>query len=180
MNGKTIVIYTSRYGSAEKYAEWIAEALACPAKRLKDISTGELASYNTIIYGGGLYAGSVAGIKKLIPQLDISKEKRLVLFMVGMTNPSEKDIYEEVAKRNLPQGWREKFEVFVFRGDLKFSKMSVLHKLMMRMRKSIAEKNPEAERTEDDRQFLESYGSDVIFTSREQVEPLVKLILDGK
>lgn len=180
MNGKTIVIYTSRYGSTEKYAKWIAEALACPAKRLKDINTRELSDYDTIIYGGGLYAGSVAGIKKFLQQLNPSNKKRLALFMVGMTSPAEKDVYEELAKRNLPQGWREKFEVFSFRGDLNFSKMSGLHKLMMRMRKSIAEKSPETERTEDDKQFLESFGSDVIFTSRDQVEPLVKFILDGR
>lgn len=180
MNGKTIVIYTSKYGSAEKYAKWIAEALACPVKGLKDIHDRELSDYDTIIYGGGLYAGSVAGIKKFLQQLNSSNEKRLILFMVGMTNPAEKDIYEELAKRNLPQEWREKFEIFSFRGDLNFSKMSGLHKLMMRMRKSIAEKSPETERTEDDRQFLETFGSDVIFTSREQVEPLVNFILDGE
>jgi len=28
----TVVVYTSKYGSTEKYAHWIAEALGCNAK----------------------------------------------------------------------------------------------------------------------------------------------------
>lgn len=51
---KAIVVYTSKYGTTEKYARWIAEGLHCPAKELQDISAQDLTAYDTIIYGGGL------------------------------------------------------------------------------------------------------------------------------
>lgn len=94
-----------------------------------------------------------------------------------MTNPAETKAYNEIAEGNLPGEWKERFEIFYLRGDQLFSKMSRMHKLMMRMPKSMAEKKPEAERTEDDKQFIENFGKDVVFTSRDQVEPIVQRLL---
>ena len=170
---KPIIIYTSKYGSTEKYANWLAEALKCPAKILKSITTQELATYDTIIYGGGLYAGGVAGFKRFLSYIGAAKDKNLILFMVGSTNPADKKTYAEVAERNIPAEWKERFQVFAFHGDQLFSKMSLLHRLMMRVPKFMAKRVPEAERTEDMKLFLENFGRDVVFTSREQIEPIV-------
>lgn len=173
---KPIVIYTSKYGSTEKYAKWIAETLNCPAKRLQDVSAQEVNACDTIVYGGGLYASGVAGLKKFLSRLDPAQDAKLVLFMVGMTNPAETETYAEIAERNLPLEWRDRFVVFALRGDQLFSKMSAMHKLMMRVPKTAAEKKPESERTEDDRRFIESYGKDSILSSREQVEPILRYL----
>lgn len=174
---KAIVIYTSKYGSAEKYAQWIAKALECPAKTQQDVSAEELSAYDAIIYGGGLYAGKVAGLKKFISKLDSAQEKKLILYMVGATNPAQTTVYEEYTQRNLPEQWRGRFEVFALHGNMLFSKMSGIHKIMMRVPKSMAEKKPEAERTAVDKYFIESFGSDVSFTSREQIEPILEYLL---
>lgn len=174
-----IVIYTSKYGSTEKYANWIAEALDCPAKKLQEVGIQEMNEYDVIIYGGGLYAGRVAGLKKFLSQLGSAEDKRLVLFILGMTNPTETKVYTDAAEQNLPQEWRDCFEVFSLRGDQLFSKMSRMHKLMMRMPKSVAEKKPMAERTEDDKHFLEHYGRDVIFANREQIKPILDRLADN-
>ena len=54
---RTIVLYTSKYGAAETYAQWIAEALGCQAVSLDKFSKKELQGYDTVIYGGGVQAG---------------------------------------------------------------------------------------------------------------------------
>ena len=59
---KTVVIYESKYGTTKKYAEWIADALSCDLFEKKSITPSALTGYDTIIYGGGLYAGGVSGI----------------------------------------------------------------------------------------------------------------------
>jgi len=173
---KPVIIYTSKYGSAEKYANWLAEALKCPAKKLKDITAQELAAYDTIIYGGGLYAGGIAGFKKYLSYISSAKDKNLILFMVGAANPANKKVYDEIAERNIPAEWRDRFRVFAFHGDLFYSKLSALHKLMMRVPKYRNEKVPEAERTEEMKLFLENYGRDVFFASREQIEPVIEYL----
>lgn len=61
MNSKTIVIYTSKYGTAKKYAEWIAEETGCDIKDAKSLKKIELDNYDTIVYGGGVHAGGIEG-----------------------------------------------------------------------------------------------------------------------
>lgn len=173
---KTIVVYQSHYGSTEQYAKWIAQALGCPAKTLKSTDKRELSDYETILYGGGLYASGINGFKQFLKKLDPAAPKTLVLFMVGMTNPAQKEIYEQVAERNIPAQWKGKFKTFALRGDQCFSKMSGLHKMMMRIPKSMVEKKPVKERNEWEVQFLESFGRDVVFTSEEQIAPIVDSI----
>ena len=58
----TIIIYKSKYGSTETYAHWIAEALSCEMRDAKSVKIDDLLKYDTIIYGGGLYAEIIAGV----------------------------------------------------------------------------------------------------------------------
>lgn len=172
----TIVVYCSKYGSTEKYAHWIAEELGCSAKKLSEVQAESLARYDTIVYGGGLYAGTIAGFKKFLSKLGKTNGKKLLLYMVGLTNPEEEDIYLETAEKNIPQQWKGKFQIFAFQGDQQFGKMSALHKLMMRMPKSMAQKKPPEERTAQEQKFIDNFGKDIFFADRAYLAPLVNYI----
>lgn len=171
-----IVVYTSKYGSTEKYAHWIAEALGCNAKKLSEVSSKDLLMYDVIIYGGGLYASGISGFKKFLKILGTADNKTLALYMVGLTNPEEQGAYTEIADKNIPPEWKNRFEIFAFRGDQQFSRMSALHKIMMRVPKSMAEKKPPEQRTEEDRMFIENFGEDLFFSNKAYILPLVEYI----
>ena len=49
----TVVVFQSKYGTTEKYARWIAEALRCDLLERKNTKAEDLKAYDTIIYGGG-------------------------------------------------------------------------------------------------------------------------------
>ena len=66
----TIVIYRSKYGSTKKYAEWIAEELGCNILEFKEAKIENLMKYDTIIYGGGLYAEVINGVYLLTKNFD--------------------------------------------------------------------------------------------------------------
>ena len=66
MNERIIVVYISIYGSTKTYAEWIAQALNARLARAKEVKPGSLSDYDTVIYGGGLYAGTIAGERLLM------------------------------------------------------------------------------------------------------------------
>ncbi|NLV36808.1 MAG: flavodoxin [Clostridiaceae bacterium] len=172
----TVVVYTSKYGSTEKYAQWIAEALGCKAKKLSELSSKSLSAFDTIIYGGGIYAGAIAGFKKFLSKLGSNDNKTLALYIVGLTDPQKQDAYTEIADKNIPPEWKNRFKVFAFRGDQRFSRMSTMHKLMMRVPKSMAEKKPPEQRTEDDRMFIENFGKDVLLSDKGFILPLVDYI----
>ena len=171
-----IVIYTSKYGAAEKYAKWLAQALGCPAKSLQETGRADFTNHDTILYGGSLYVGSIAGFKGFLKKLQSPQGKKLVLFMVGMTDPAAAEIYDEVVQKNIPQGWENSFQPFALRGDLVFSQMGLLHKLLMAMPKSLAQKKPPEQRTAQDQFYIDSYGKDVFLATQEQIQPILNYI----
>ena len=61
--GKDLVLYQSKYGASRSYAEWLGAAWGCPACALQDCKGG-LGAYQRIVLVGGLYAGSMAGLKR--------------------------------------------------------------------------------------------------------------------
>lgn len=160
---KTIVLYKSKYGSSEQYASWIADSLSCLAKRVKDINKDELKAYDVIIYAGGLYAGAVNGFGAIKKQLHNLQDKKIILCMVGATPPEATEKYLEVFNRNVPEEYRNTIKWFALRGNQLFSKMSFMHRIMMKVPKKMAERIPEGERTEEDIHFIERFGKDSVF-----------------
>jgi flavodoxin len=87
---KTAIIYYSKYGTTRQYAEWIAEKTGAQLFDARKFKKKDLASYDTIVYGGGIYAGGIKGIdlitKNWYKGLD---EKNVIVFAVGITVGSE-------------------------------------------------------------------------------------------
>ncbi len=75
MTNHAVVIYKSKTGFAKKYAEWISEALKCDIKENTKLSLDDLIQYDTIIYGGGLYAVGINGINLIKNNFEALKEK---------------------------------------------------------------------------------------------------------
>lgn len=92
------VVYQSKYGATRKYAEWIAKELSCDLFEGKDIKASDLEPYDTIIFGGGLYAGGVSGIKLLTKNFSKFSQKNLVLFTCGLADPADSVNTENIKK----------------------------------------------------------------------------------
>ena len=95
-----VVVYRSKYGSTKKYAEWIARELGATLCTQKEASLKSLLQYDVIIYGGGLYAGGIAGFPKIKKHFPGFTGKNLVLFAVG-SSPASDEVVNEVKKHNL-------------------------------------------------------------------------------
>lgn len=74
---KPVVLYASRYGHTQRYAQWLGESLGCPVWNVKGLSPASLASYDTIVLGGSLYAGGMGGLSFLTRH---AKAQKWVLF----------------------------------------------------------------------------------------------------
>ena len=62
---KIIVVYKSKTGFSEQYAKWIQTALNCDIIPLNQLKT--LEGYDLVIYGAGLMAGKMNGLKDFKP-----------------------------------------------------------------------------------------------------------------
>jgi hypothetical protein len=169
---KTIaVIYKSVYGTTKRYAEWIAEELNASLFESSTINPAQLMEYDVIVYGGGLYAGGILGVK-LVADKPL---KSLVVFTVGLSTPEITD-FSEILTKNFTPEYLAKIQLFHLHGGMDYKKLGMVHRVMMAAKKKETEKIPLAERTSDDEQLLATYGGQVDFTDRATISPLVDYV----
>lgn len=173
---KTAVIYKSKYGSTETYAKWLAEDLGADLLQADRVKPNDLAKYQTIVYGGGLYAGSVNGISLLSKSFEIIKDKDLYLFTVGssdVTVPATTTAIRSGLAQKLPSALFAKLHIYHLRGGMLFSKLSLLDRGMMGMMIKMLRKKPENEQSADEKGMLATISQDTDFTDRTTIAPLV-------
>jgi flavodoxin len=170
MKKNIVVIYKSKTGYAKKYAEWISEELQCDLKENDKLKVDIISNYDTIIYGGGLYAVGINGIKLLKDNFEKLKDKNLIVYATGASPEKEEDI-NKVWEMNFSEEQNKIIKKFYLRGGFDYSKLSVGNKILMSMLKSKLqrEKNPD----EDAVGMLNAYDRPVDYTDRENIKGLV-------
>jgi hypothetical protein len=165
------VIYKSVYGTTKRYAEWIAEELDASIFEASQIKPAQLMDYDVVVYGGGLYAGGIAGVK-LVAR---NPCKSLVVFTVGLATPEMTD-YSEILTKNFTAEFLAKIKVFHLHGGMDYGQLGMVHKAMMALKKKETEKIPLDQRTSDDQALLKTYGGKFDFMDRETVKPLADYV----
>ena len=60
---QVVVLHKSFYGSTKQYAEWISEETGGDCFELDKMKAENLLKYDVIVFGGGLYAAGINGMK---------------------------------------------------------------------------------------------------------------------
>lgn len=172
---KAIVIYKSKYGSTKAYAEWIAEALGCEAIENKNLKVEDLMEYDTIIYGGGLYAEVINGVILITKNLDKLKDKKICVFSTGITPLKYREYYDKlVIEKNFKQEMLDSIKVYNFMGKMIIDELSPVHKAALKTLKQImtAKKKP----SEMEKLLIELCETSGDFTDKESIKELVNYI----
>lgn len=173
------IVYRSKYGTTRQYAQWLAAELRCVAFDRRKIRAEDLEDFETIVYGGALYAGGVTGVKFLRKNIETLGTKNLVVFTCGLADPSDEKNMRNIRNRlikTLTDEVVEHIKIFHVRGAINYKKLRLHHKFMMAMmQRSIAKKDPVA-RTEEDQQFLTTYGQTVDFKDKDSIRPIVEYV----
>ncbi len=136
---KPIVLYRSRTGFSQRYAEWIAEDLACECRPIKGVKLDDLKDYGLVIYGAGVYAGMIAGAGKIKNWMEKSPEKIWIVFATGATPPKEG--YEElVFKTNFRKGESRPAHFYYFLAGINYEKMGFISRVLMKWFSSMSAK----------------------------------------
>ena len=178
MGKNSIVLYKSAYGFTKKYAEWIAEKLQCDCVEIITYDFNK--DYKTIIFGGGLYAGKINGIKTLIKNYDKIKDKELIVFTVGVADVNDAENVKNIvssARKQIPEEMFFKIKLFHFRGGMDYGKMSFIHQCMMWFMKTMLSKKPENERSDSDSAVIDSYDGKFDFSDKNMIDDLVRYCL---
>ena len=174
---KTLIIYSSPYGTTKEYAKWIAEALNGDIYSINNFDQNVLNIYDTIILGSGLYAGKIKGIEIILKNYEILKNKKLIIFTCGLADYSKIEhinaIYNRL-KNELSEKIIENIKIFYLRGGINYKKLTLKHKIMMwAMKKMILKKGIE-KLNEEDKEFIETYGKEVNFMDKNNIKELLE------
>ncbi|MBE7041917.1 MAG: flavodoxin [Ruminococcaceae bacterium] len=175
---KTIVVYKTKYGSTKKYAEWIGEELNCPVVEAKSVKAEDLAEYDAIVYGGGLYAEVINGVTLLTKNMEKLEGKRLAIYTTGITPLEYEEYYGKmVMEKNFKPEIRGKIKTFHFLGKMVLKELSPVHRTALKTLKKImsSKENP----TEMERLLVTLCDADGDFSDRESIKPLIEYIREG-
>ncbi len=170
-----IVIYKSKYGSTKAYAQWIAEELGCDAVEHKTVKPEDLMAYDTIVYGGGLYAEVIAGVTLITKNLDKLKDKKIAVFTTGITPLDCRDYYDKmVMKKNFKGDTTTHIKVFNFLGKMVMSELSLVHRTAIKaLKKLMSEKEKP---TEMEQLLMTLCDCDGDFTDKNAITELVEYV----
>ena len=176
---RILVTYASKYGTTKRYAQWIAEDLACDLRDSREVNAELLKSYDILIHGGGLYAGGLSGIQTIVKNYDAISNKRIILFSCGLADPEDPENVAHIEaglEKVLTPEMREKIRQFHLRGGIDYSRLGLTHKAMMAMLRRVMLKKGYDNLRSEDQVMLDTYGGTVDFTNRESLAPLLSYV----
>ena len=175
---KTVVVYKSKTGFVKKYAEWIAEELHADLFEAGTIKPEKLASYDAIVYGGGLYVGGINGVKLITNNLHMLKGKRIAVFGTGAA-PGRPEVLTEVRDQNFSAEDLKYLRYFYMRGGFDYGKLPPVQKILMTLLKWKIEwkKKRKVPLHGDESGMLHAYGKPANFTQRKNISELVKYMI---
>ncbi len=169
---KAIVIYKSKYGSTKSYAKWIADEIGCELAEARSVSADKLTMYDTIIYGGGLYAETINGAHLITKAFDKLRDKNIIVFTTGITPLECRDYYDKmVIERNFKPEMAEKIKTYNYLGKMKINELSLVHKTALKTLKKImgSKEHP----TEMEKLLIDLCDVDADLTDKSAINDLI-------
>jgi len=170
---KTVVLYKSKTGFAKIYAEWIAGKLSADIFDVSEVNINILTAYDTVIYGGGLYAVGINGVKFITQNLDKLKDKKVVIFATG-ASPSTAKAIRAVRDKNFTSDEQNYLQFFYLRGGFNYCKLKHFDKILMTLLKWKLKMKKEL--TPDERGMLSSYNNPVDFTRKKNIDEIITYV----
>lgn len=174
---KTLVMYGSHYGTTKRYAQTIASKLNTTAISYEKVTKDKIEQAELIIFGGGVYAGSLVGHKIFKTYETLLSQKELMVFTCGSTNTEDEKNCEALhgyVASALGEALCLQAHIFYVRGDLNYEKMNFKHKLMMKG--MIAMLKKKKEKTEDEQMVIDTYGGVVSFYDEAYIVPILACV----
>ena len=178
---KIIVIYKSKYGRSKKYARWISEKLECEYIDSNEFDANDLGIYDTIVYGAGIYAGSLSGIDWVKKFNEDIVDKNIIIFTCGITDTLDEENttkINEAINKEIPENILSKIKIFNFRGGIDYPRLSIMDKAKISVLKKVLESKNYSNLTVEERKFAYEYDKSMEFTSKEYIKDLIEYIKD--
>ena len=122
---KIIVVYKSKTGFSKQYAQWIQTSLNCDILSLDKVKT--LEGYDLVIYGAGLMAGKMNGLKDFKQYI---KGQKTIIYATGAVSKDAIEVVEKIKNDNLSG---KSVPFYYFEAGLDYEKLGFFSKKMLKM-----------------------------------------------
>lgn len=180
--GGTLVLYTTRHGATQRYAQRIGQPLDALVKEAAYARLEKARSYDAIVLGCPVYMGKLKGLDFFADHAKDLKDKRLVLFTCGLNDPAQED-----ERRKLEQQLREKLgdalervAVFHLRGSIRWQSLGLAERLMMKAMVADLKKKPESQRSRTESLLIETEGGALDFSDEADIASIVHAARFGR
>lgn len=180
--GGALVLYTTKHGSTQRFAQRIGEPLDALVKEAAYAKIAQAKTYDTIVLGCCVYADKIKGLDFFKEYAEELADKRLVLFTCGMYDPALPEVREKLDGqiRAALGDMTDKISVFHLRGGIRWQSLGLVERLMLKALLAGIRKKPEQARTLLDRQLLETEGGVIDFSDEADLGPVVHAARFGR
>lgn len=169
-----IIIYQSKYGATEKYADWLQELTGFACVQASKAVLHEVAHYHVIVFCGGIYASGIAGLSFLKKHIGSLNGRKIAVFCVG-ASPYDEHALQEIKSHNL-KGELRNIPLFYGRGIWNESKMKFVDRNLCRLlQKSVAKKDPSTYEPWM-KALMSAVGQSCDWTDKKYLSPLLEYL----
>ena len=168
---KILIVYKSKTGFTKRYVDWICEEVTCDTRTLNETKSSDIDKYDIIIYGAGIRAGFISGLKKFKKLVDINN-KKVIVFATGAVAKSD-DMIQPVIENNLAD-CKSRVGFFYFESGICYEKMGAFSRGMMRIFSKML--NAKKDKSEIDEEMSKAIMSSFDNSKKENIESLVTLL----
>ncbi len=166
-----IILFQSKYGATEKYANWLAERTGYTLLETKQANIKTVQTYDTVILGGGIYASGIAGLSFLKKHITALRGKNLFVFCVG-ASPFDAAAFDEIVKHNLVDTLAD-IPCYYCRGTWNPDAMHVIDRSLCKLlHRAVQKKNP-AEYAPWEKALIEAGDDNCDWTDPAYLSPLL-------
>ena len=170
---KILLVYKTKTGFTKRYVDWIAEEIPCKKINLQKIDTIEIDNYDIIIYGAGMHATKINGLKKFKKKVRNLSKQRIIVFATG-ASPCTKKIVDIIKENNFTDKEKIDISFYYFNSGLNYEKMGFLDKTIMKTYSKILQLKRKKSKLEQgtNSAILTSYD----YSKKEQIKPLTSYL----
>lgn len=171
---KGIILYKSKYGATQKYAEWLVEATGFECIETNKAKISEVKKCDVVILGGGIYASGIAGLSFLKKNIGQLKDKKIIVFCAG-ASPFEEKAYQELKSHNMKSELAE-IPLVYCRGSWNMDKMGIIDKNLCKMLQKVTAKKNLSECEIWEKALMEAGETPCDWTDRKYIEPILDML----
>ncbi len=168
---RTLIIYYSKTGNAEKYAQDIGKAVNADVIPFKKYKVKMAKDYDTIVFGSRVIGSRIQKIDEFLRDYEEIEDKNVIIFSTGMSIVS-KEARLNLISANLLDMYHIRY--YQLRGSFDYQKLGGLEKFMFSNSLRMIAHDPNS--TADQKMLLEIKDRPIEFYDQAGVEKIITVL----